>query len=164
MAEVWRDVVGYTNLYEVSNLGNVRNYNTKELLTPRVEEGYRKVVLSRGALDRKYRKVAHLVAEAFVPNPCRLQYVNHKDKVRSHDYEYNLEWCSEPCDSAHALGKAVLVLNEEGSPISVHSSATQAAEQYGYTPQLVCQKCKNGKSTRDGLSFIYFDNLRRCSC
>jgi len=72
MAEVWRDVVGYTGRYEVSNLGNVRNYSTKKLLTPRIEEGYRKVMLCRGALDRKYVKIARLVAEAFIPNPLNL--------------------------------------------------------------------------------------------
>ena len=161
MTEVWRDVVGYTNLYEVSNLGNVRNYSTKVLLTPRIEEGYRKVTLCRGALDKKYIKIARLVAEAFIPNPLNLPQVNHKDRVRNHDYEYNLEWCTNQYNSEHALGKSVIALNEDGEPLSVHSSATKAAEQYGYSPQLVSQKCKTGRPTRDGLTFVYFDSLRR---
>ena len=162
MAEVWKNVVGYTNLYEVSNLGNVRNYSTKVLLTPRIEEGYRKVTLCRGALDKKYIKIARLVAEAFIPNPLNLPQVNHKDRVRSHDYEYNLEWCTNQHNSEHAVGKTVIALNEDGEPLSVHPSATKAAEQYGYSPQLVSQKCKTGRPTRDGLIFVYFDSLRRC--
>jgi hypothetical protein len=162
MVEVWRDVVGYTGRYEVSNLGNVRNYSTKKLLTPRIDDGYRKVVLSRSALDRKYVKIARLVAEAFIPNPLNLPQVIHKDRVRIHDYEYNLEWCANRYNSEHALGKAVIVLNEDGVPLSVHPSATKAAEHYGYSPQLVSQKCKTGRPTRDGLTFVYFDSLRRC--
>jgi len=163
MTEVWRDVVGYTHLYEVSNFGNVRNYSTKELLTPRLEEGYRKVILCRGTLNKRCFKVAKLVADAFVPNPMRLPQVHHKDLIRSHDYEYNLEWCSYKHNNEHALGKSVLVINEDGKPVSVHSSATEAAEQYGYTPQLISQKCLSGKPTRDGLTFIYFDSLKRCT-
>lgn len=39
--EVWKNVIGFENLYEVSNLGNVRNYKNKKLLKGNIpKSGY----------------------------------------------------------------------------------------------------------------------------
>lgn len=44
--------------------------------------------------DKKYyhRRVARLVAQAFIPNPDDKPEVNHIDHVRDHDHVDNLEW------------------------------------------------------------------------
>lgn len=156
MNEVWRPVVGYTELYEVSNHGSVRNAVTKHLLKPYEDNGYNKVVLSRSAIDKKYVKVSKLVAEAFVPNPLGLSKIRHKDLIRTNDHESNLEWCKTPSYSMHALNKPVVVLNKDKEPIALFRSITHAADEYGYSIQLVSKKCKTGKPTREGLYFTYY--------
>ena len=162
MAEIWRNVVGYVGLYEVSNLGNVRNYSTRERLKPKVEAGYRKVTLCRGATDKREIRVARLVAEAFIPNIRNLPIVAHSNGDLLNDCVGNLRWTSVQRNNERVFGRYVKVLDENGNILSTHPSATKAAIAYGYTPQLVSQKCKNGKTTRNGLTFKYLDNLRRC--
>ena len=45
MDEIWKQIKDYPK-YEVSNLGNVRNINTKKLLKPRrTARGYYRVAL-----------------------------------------------------------------------------------------------------------------------
>ncbi len=52
-------------------------------------KGYRRV-----RLQGKTFKVHRLVAEAFVPNPCGLPNVLHKDGDRGNNHCTNLEWSS----------------------------------------------------------------------
>jgi len=69
--EIWKDVVGYEGLYQVSNLGNVKSLprngtvNNEKILSPRNNGiGYLKVTLSNKS--RSYKYVHILVAESFL--------------------------------------------------------------------------------------------------
>ena len=111
MNEIWKDVVGYEGLYQVSNLGNVRSvertinmehprygsaivkYESKELRGYLNERGYRKVCLTKNK-HSKIRFVHRLVAEAFIPNPNKLPQINHKDEDKTNNHVDNLEWCT----------------------------------------------------------------------
>ena len=157
MQEIWRDVVGFSGLYKISNTGKVMNANTGKLLKPFVDSGYNKVVLSRGALEKKYMKVSKLVATAFIPNPYNYSHVIHKDRDKLNDYENNLVWCEYNYTVEHASGKAVLVSNRHKAPLSIHPSITAAADQYDYSPQLVSKRCATGTPTREGLYFEFFE-------
>lgn len=70
--ELWRPVVGWEGLYEVSDQGRVRSLprtTTKgRVLKLRLAEGYPAVSLSKEAVVRT-RKVHKLVIEAFI-GPC----------------------------------------------------------------------------------------------
>lgn len=66
LTEVWKPVKGYEGLYEVSNLGLVRNAKTQKLLKRRIhwKHGYLMVQLSKeGKAERK--SVKCLVYDAF---------------------------------------------------------------------------------------------------
>lgn len=111
MDEMWKPVVGYEGLYEVSNKGNVRSLNRtipyksqgkravaygKQLHAVRNKAGYCRVNLCNdGKHSAKF--VHRLVAEAFIENPANLREVNHKDENPSNNVVENLEWC----DSAY---------------------------------------------------------------
>ena len=147
MLHKWRSVAGYEGLYEVSYIGTVRNTVTKIRLKPYINNGSRQVILSRGAIDKRCVKVAILVAQAFISNPSGLINISHKDGNRLNDSASNLAWTS--------LGKPIIVFNNSNDLISNYPSATSAAIAYGYSPQLISQKCLNGTPTRDGLYFRY---------
>ena len=82
--EIWKDVIGYEGLYQVSNFGNVKSL-PKEwmsaikrkhdgiLLKKTIDNrgnGYYQVGLTKNKI-RKTRKIHQLVAEAFLNhNPC----------------------------------------------------------------------------------------------
>lgn len=100
MVEIWKDIVGYEGLYQVSNLGRVKSlgngktHNSKErILKARKEtNGYLRITLTKDGKQKKYT-IHRLVATAFIPNPDNLPIVNHKDEDKLNNRIENLEWC-----------------------------------------------------------------------
>ena len=96
--EVWKDIIGYEGLYQVSNKRRVKSLNYKQtkregILSPRKDGGgYLWVNLYKNR-EVKHRKIHRLVAQAFIPNPDNLPEVNHKDETRNNNCVENLEWC-----------------------------------------------------------------------
>lgn len=119
-AVVWRPVVGYEGLYEVSNNGLVRSLDrvvierrTKrainrkgKLLKQNISDGYYVVGLGKAGLIKTLR-VHRLVAMAFVPGYTKKKRVtNHKNGKKLDNSVDNLEWCtvSQNLTHAYALG------------------------------------------------------------
>lgn len=93
MMEEWRDIEGYEGLYQVSNLGRVKNVKTGKTLKGRDNgRGYLLVGLCKNGKCHNHR-VHRLVACAFIPNPNNLPEVNHKDENTGNNRVDNLEWC-----------------------------------------------------------------------
>lgn len=95
MKEIWKDIIGFERIYEVSNYGRVRNVKSGRILS--VSKcggcrGYAGVSLSKDG--KRYGRLVHrLVAEAFIPRPDGLYEVNHKDEDKTNNRVDNLEWC-----------------------------------------------------------------------
>lgn len=105
--EEWKPVVGFEDLYIVSNLGKVKslNYNRqgieKEMKLSTSPDGYYYLTLYKN--NKGYTKRPNrLVAEAFIPNPNNLEEVNHIDMDRKNNKLNNLEWCSHVDNIAHS--------------------------------------------------------------
>ena len=93
MMEEWKEIPGYEGLYEVSNMGNVRNVRRNTLLRlTKTNKGYIQVGLSKNGI-LTVLKVHRLVAQAFLPNPDNLPMINHKDEDKTNNRVENLEWC-----------------------------------------------------------------------
>ncbi|MBR9655771.1 NUMOD4 motif-containing HNH endonuclease [Bacillus cereus] len=120
---VWKDVVGYEGLYQVSNLGEVRSYDRKvptrnpdkfairkgRILSQMTSRnGYKKLSLTRDVSDKKQPMVHRLVAEAFLPNPENKPFVNHIDGNKSNNRLDNLEWVTEQENADHASRTGLL--------------------------------------------------------
>ena len=94
MMEEWRAVPGYEGLYEVSNIGNVRNVRRNKLLRLlKTNNGYIRVFLCKNGIKTGFQ-VHRLVAQAFLPNPDNLPQINHKDEDKTNNNVTNLEWCT----------------------------------------------------------------------
>jgi hypothetical protein len=109
--EVWKDVIGYEGIYQVSNFGRVKvlprikinkgSYFTAEkILKPGNDDGYQKVVLTKNGI-RSTKKVHRLVASAFYGEHKELC-VNHIDSNRSNNNIENLEWVTHLENIRHA--------------------------------------------------------------
>lgn len=113
MKEYWKPIIGYENLYKISNLGNVLSLRKNSILKHHmITGGYFVVQLSKNGKSRNWL-VHRLVAEAFIDNPNRLPEINHKDENPSNNAASNLEWCSHKYNmNYNNLGKRAIIQKE----------------------------------------------------
>ena len=101
MSEEWRDIKGYEEKYQVSNLGRVKslkdrygNYREKILKYSKNNRGYLTVSLCKNSKVKLFT-VHRLVAQAFIENSNNYPEVNHKDENKENNRVDNLEWCDK---------------------------------------------------------------------
>lgn len=143
MDEIWKDVVGYEGLYEVSSLGRVRtNYSSARLkkgecLSGGNTRGYRTVILCKDG--KKNAMLVHrIVAFAFLGEPpdCHRPTVNHKNMEKADNRPENLEWLSQADNCRHAAPK-VPRLRGEGMPVHKLTEEDVRAIRARYIPHVV---------------------------
>lgn len=110
MNEKWKPIDGYNGLYEVSNIGRVRNSNGLVMKTRRREDGY-VVVTLRKKPKYKIEYIHILVAKAFIPKPIGKTEVNHIDAVKSNNIVTNLEWVTRSENHFHAVKMGLKPIN-----------------------------------------------------
>ena len=92
--EIWRDVVDYEGIYQVSNLSRVKSfYGSKpRILKHHIDiYGYAVAALSKNAKYKVFG-VHVMVARAFIDNPENKPVVHHQDSNKLHSGVWNLEW------------------------------------------------------------------------
>lgn len=114
--EIWKDIKGYENYYQISNFGNVKSleriiirpkkvgsFMQKErILSNNIDKsGYSSVLLVKETVKKKML-VHRLVAKAFIRNKDNHKYVNHIDANRSNNLQINLEWCTQSENKKHS--------------------------------------------------------------
>jgi NUMOD4 motif-containing protein/HNH endonuclease len=102
--EIWKPVLGYEGLYEVSNQGRVKGLKRGKLLGVFLDplRGYPKVVLHRNSIAKAVF-VHRLVAGAFIGPLPEGKQVNHKDGTKTHNAPTNLEYVTPSENAKHAF-------------------------------------------------------------
>lgn len=157
--EVWKDVVGYENLYEVSNFGNVRNKNGRIL--PQNSSGrYLRVCLNKNKTNKKVA-VHRLVAKAFIPNPNNFDTVNHIDENRKNNHIKNLEWCTNIENSRkyyfkeEKTDKNVVQVDKDGNVVAVFQTIAGASRETGIQRTAISGCLNNHRKTAGGYCWMY---------
>lgn len=109
--EIWKDIVGWENLYQVSNLGRVKSFPYTDKRGHKCQDeiimnqyyckGHLTITLDKNGIRDGYY-VHRLVAEAFIPNPSNFPQINHKNLIKDDNRVENLEWCNHTWNMRHA--------------------------------------------------------------
>ena len=113
MIGIWRDVVDFEGLYEISNYGNFRRHPDKQSKNkyrkPKILQrklqvtryGYLQADLCKEGV--KYKKTVHqMVCAAFIPGFRYGDEVNHEDGNKKNCHLDNLKPCTSQINNQHA--------------------------------------------------------------
>lgn len=115
--EIWKDIVGFEGLYEVSDLGRVKSYYKKIpiiLKSKKDKYGYLTLSLCKNKQKKSFT-IHRLVALSFISNPKNKPQVNHKNGVKTHNPSVNLEWCNQSENQIHAVENNLQPVGEKHS-------------------------------------------------
>jgi len=113
--EIWKDIVGYEGIYQISNLGRVKSLERFILRKTNIYSYIRERILKQNLnnwgyflvnlyKDKKSKsiKVHRFVGFNFIPNPSNLPQINHIDGIKTNNKVENLEWSNKSMNQIHA--------------------------------------------------------------
>ena len=177
MEEIWKPVVGWEGLYEVSNLGNVRSLDRLvvqgnhtrfckgQLLKPTLHKSNYYMVTLRNSGLQKISKVHQMVMNAFNPNIYKEKLeINHIDGNPQNNRLDNLEWCTHQQNLQHASKHHLLSIYKpidqydlEGNFIKRWESMKEAREFYNLGVNSLRNACKRKSGIHKGYIWRYAD-------
>lgn len=132
MKEIWRDIPGYEDWYEVSNLGRVKSIDKRKILKTDIgKKGYERVGLTKD-FKRKTFNVHKLVALAFIDNPLNKPQINHINGIKTDNRVKNLEWCTAKENVIHAVKNGLKVAKK-----GFECTSSKSVEQYDFKGNLI---------------------------
>lgn len=186
--EIWKPVVGYEGLYEVSNYGNVVSLNYRQtgerhpLRIKTGKDGYLRVTLCKKCICKSIL-LHRLVAEAFIPNRENKPFVDHIDTNRKNNCVFNLKWCNRKENAnnpitlkkmadnlknlKHIYGKQIAMKRKikivqytlDGNLLKVWDSAKDAGISLSIPDTNICNCCKGNRRTAGGYIWKYYNNV-----
>lgn len=181
MEEIWRDVPGFEQHYQVSNYGRLRsrkrvgrNCNGKSW--PDEWRAIKPIVCKNGYLEasfsvngkRTVMLLHRLVAKVFISNPCGYPEVNHMDENIQNCRADNLEWCTSKYNANYGTrnarftaklrernGKPVNQYAKDGTFIRRWDCITDAEKECGFDVSSIIRTCKHRQMTSYGYKWEY---------
>lgn len=122
--EIWKDVPGYEELYQVSSNGDVYSLiSGKDLKPCSNDKGYQIVKLYSEPFNGTTTPIHRLVALAFLPNPDNKPQVNHKNGVKTDNRVENLEWMTSQDNVRHAYRNKLKSNDCQKSPTTIFNNS-----------------------------------------
>lgn len=175
--EIWKDVIGYEGLYQISNYGRVYSVPRKNrgrsfgggFVIPRLwnNRPYYQVYLSKKGIPKRWA-IHRLVALHFIPNPNGYPVVNHIDENPSNNRADNLEWCTQKYNCNYGTrverikanmpqNKEVYQMTMDSQIIATYPTIQDAARQTGISAGHICSVCKGDREYANGYKWRYAD-------
>lgn len=188
LVEVWKPIMGYEGLYEVSNLGRVKSLD-RLIKTGRGGLQFREGTILKSKLDKygypnlglykngvgKFFTIHRLVAMHFISNPDNLPQVNHKDEDKTNNCVENLEWCDAKYNNNYGTrnernsnvqindkkkSKPVIQLTLNNEIIGLYFSIKEATRQTGVGSNEISKCChhKSHYKSAGGYKWVFLEN------
>lgn len=170
---LWKDVAGYEGLYRVSEDGQVISLPRTVVISNKTihrrekpmkvhmrgKRGllYCAVTLTKDGQSKTF-SVHRLVANAFIPNPCNLPEVNHKDKNPLNNRVENLEWCTRQYNIDYSKSKPVLQIKGD-IVVGSYKSIKDAGRITGIKRTGINNVLTGWAKTAGGYKWAYCENV-----
>lgn len=179
MEEIWKDIIGFENEYQISNLGNVKSlkFGKEKILKQQLSNsGYLMVHLRNKTINKVFQ-VHRLVALHFIENPNNYRCVNHKDENRLNNAITNLEWCTDQYNTTYGsairkrvehtdfskiglttrkkLAKPVIQLTLKGEFLKEWECLNDVHKELGYDRKNIGLCCKGIAKQAHGYKWMY---------
>lgn len=161
--EIWKDVVGYEGIYEVSNIGKIKSYINMypRILKQKVHTNKTcRVSLWKDGKEKTWL-VHRVVALAFIPLVEGKDYINHIGGSRLDNTVENLEWCNHEENNNHAFdnrlidtGKITVLRNIESKQEHRFRSMAKASEFFNRSHGYISNCLKQGKTEIGGYKIM----------
>lgn len=181
--EIWKPVVRYEGLYEVSSYGRVRSLDKittdgrkikGKILKGKIDKGgYLLVTLCKDKKQTTY-KVHRLVAEHFIPNPQNKPCIDHINTVRTDNRVENIRWATykengnNPLTKIkqsrilkgkygkeHPASKPIIQYDKDGNFIKEWDSIIEAARELGVNGCNITGVCQEKPHHKTAYGFIW---------
>ena len=174
MKEIWKDIIGYEGLYQVSNLGRIkslpRNGTVKEqkILKQTLDtNGYLTIGLHKNNKAKKIN-IHRIVAETFVANINNYNIINHKDGNKQNNRVDNLEWCTQKHNIKEAIRlglqipynkKPVFQYDKNGNFIKKYNSVCEAERKTKIFQSNISKCCLKQRHSAGGFVWRYKEEI-----
>ena len=116
----------YPNMYEISDCGQIRNFNTKQILSQyTLPCGYK--IIKCKSINPNTNKIMYknyyihkLVAWEFCVIPKHPEVVDHLDGKKSNNHYLNLEWVSHGENTRRAIKNGLVPICGEKNPSNIY--------------------------------------------
>lgn len=165
--EIWKDIKGYEDAYQVSSYGRVKAKDRlvnatfgsqqlrrgQDIKAIQMPNGYYVVGLWKdGKSKNKY--VHRLVAEHFLINENNLPEVNHKDENKANNSLDNLEWCEHRYNINYGSARRRIsqshinldyptrvIQIKNGVQVAIYKTASEAQRKTGIDASAIRKVC-----------------------
>lgn len=125
---MWK-IIPVDNNYEASDDGQIREIDTKKLVSQWLDKDQYLIATLSGKLYRVHR----LIALTFISNPDNLPVVNHKNFNKSDNHIANLEWVTYSENTLHSYtgnhrDKSIKEWVKKVQPAAAEASKTKVAQ------------------------------------
>lgn len=150
MQEIWKPVLNYEGLYEVSDLGRVKSVRRDKLMKiSTINRGYNDVALSKNGEVKRFL-VHRLVAEAFCEKAEDKVVVDHINNNKNDNRAVNLRWISQK-ENVRSGRLARPVVRDDGR----YYASIRAVAEDGFSASTVCGCCKGKYKKHHGYGWSY---------
>lgn len=141
MEEVWKPIIGYEGIYDISSHGKVRtskgkqthstkhgvrNWKQREMKLKTDKGGYKRVCLYKNKKPKTFL-VHRLVAMNFLNKKIGKDIINHIDGNPSNNKIENLEWCDHKENNNHAIDNDLI---KTGVKIALYHKITKEVFEF----------------------------------
>ena len=176
MIEIWKEIPGYEDVYEVSNYGRVKSKDCEinigrghtRTLKGRILKpfdngsGYLLVGLRKDKC-RKNFLVHRLVATCFLENPDGKLEVNHIDENKGNNFYHNLEWVTRRENVNYGTAKKRMIESQNSKPVVMITpngeirfySIHEAERKTGTDRKSISKCCKGMMDFANGCKWQY---------